>query len=174
MPQRRCRASPQPEVAKAAPELMRSLLYVSTPAWVGQEYSASSPLHPDRRRLGSMAAALAAAPDAAAAALLEHMFTDNVATQQRLLALDTFSAAAAELAGAPTLAPLTATGAHCEHELALCHVAVEHSSTIPLSSSVAHYLGCTDFSSEVECCRTGAKYVCGGRGACPRGLGVFV
>lgn len=106
-----CRASPQREVAKAAPELMRSLLYVSIPEWAAEERPSSDPLHPQMRRLGSMAAALAAAPQEAADATFEHMFTDNVDTEQRLLALDCFAAAAAELSGEPRLPALTADGA---------------------------------------------------------------
>jgi Telomere length regulation protein len=119
-----CRASPQPEVAKAAPELMRSLLYVSLPDWACTETPLSDPLHPQRRRLGSMAAALAAAPTEASDAVFEHMFTDNVDTAQRLLALDCFAAAACELAGAPSVPPLTAGGARLllAAELEACRV----------------------------------------------------
>ena len=100
-----------PEAAKAAPELMRSLLYVAVPEWACEQKRPDDPHHPDRRQLGTLVATLAAAPIVAADTLFEHMFTDNVDTSQRLLALDTFGAAAAELAGAPTLLALAADGA---------------------------------------------------------------
>jgi hypothetical protein len=89
---------------------MRSLLYVAIPDWARQECSPSNPLHPHRRRLGIMAATLAAAPCEASTATFEHMFTDNMDAAQRLLALDCFAAAAGELSGEPSLVPLTAAG----------------------------------------------------------------
>jgi hypothetical protein len=57
-----------------------------------------------------MAAVLAIAPRPAAEALFEHMFTDNVDVGQKLLALECFAAAAAELSGEPHLQPLLPPG----------------------------------------------------------------
>ena len=96
---------------------MRSLLYAAPPSWACEERAATDILHPDRRRLGSMVAVLAAAPRAAADAVFGHMFTDNVDVSQRLLALEVFGGAAAELAGEPSVQPLLPPGAaaRCAH-----------------------------------------------------------
>lgn len=103
-----CSASPATEVAKAAPELLRTLIYSPPPEWASQQTPAADPLHPHRRRLGSLAAVLAAAPHAAPGAAISHMFTEGLDVSQRLLVMDGLCAAACELAGRPLLQPLKA------------------------------------------------------------------
>eukprot|EP00892_Ulva_mutabilis_P011498 jgi/Ulvmu1/8720/UM047_0061.1 len=102
------RASPASEVAKAAPELLRTLIYSPPPEWASRQTPTADELHPDRRRIGALAAVLAAAPAAAPGAAISHMFTEGLDVSQRLLVLDGLRAAAHEMAGRPLLAPLTA------------------------------------------------------------------
>jgi hypothetical protein len=97
-------------VAKAAPELLRTLIYCSPPEWAANQHPPSSAMHPDKRRLGTMAALMTRAPEATPAAAISHMFTEHVDVSQRLLVLDALAASAHELAGRPILQPLTAPG----------------------------------------------------------------
>lgn len=67
-------------------------------------------MHPDKRRLGTLAAVMARTPEATPEAAISHMFTEHVDVAQRLLVLDALCAAAHELAGRPLMPPLTAPG----------------------------------------------------------------
>ena len=110
-----CSAAPATEVAKAAPELLRTLIYSPPPEWASEQTPPSDVMHPDRRRLGSLAAVLAAAPQAAPGAAISHIFSEGVDVSQRLLVLDGLCAAAHELAGRPLLQPLSATPGAASH-----------------------------------------------------------
>lgn len=106
-----CRASPLPEVAKAAPELLRTLIYCNPPEWASNQHAPTATMHPDKRRLGTLAAIMALSPAAAPEAAISHMFSEHVDVSQRLLVLDSLCAAAHELAGRPLMQPLNAPGA---------------------------------------------------------------
>lgn len=110
-----CSAAPATEVAKAAPELLRTLIYSPPPEWASEQTPPSDAMHPDRRRLGSLAAVLAAAPQAAPGAAISHIFSEGVDVSQRLLVLDGLRAAAHELAGRPLLPPLSAIPGAASH-----------------------------------------------------------
>lgn len=105
-----CRASSAPEVAKAAPELLRTLIFCSPPEWACKQHPPTSAMHPDKRRMGTLAAVMARAPDATPDSAIGQIFTEHVDVSQRLLVLDALCAAAHELAGTPLMAPLTAAG----------------------------------------------------------------
>lgn len=106
-----CRASSAPEVAKAAPELLRTLIFCSPPEWACNQHTPTSTMHPDKRRLGTLAAVMARSPESTPDAAIAQMFTEHLDVSQRLLVLDALCAAAHELAGRRLMPPLTAPGA---------------------------------------------------------------
>lgn len=87
------RAAPD-ELPHYAPELARCLLHCRVPECVDVEEGSPANGLPAEQRLSSMVALLAAAPDKAGEALLPEVFSPHVDIFQRLLALDTLSAAA--------------------------------------------------------------------------------
>ncbi len=97
------RAAPE-ELAHAAPELLRALLFCRVPEWAEAEPGTRPEERPEARRLRSVCALLAAQPAAAGDAALAEVYSPHLDQYQRLLLLDGMCLAAQELAS-PLAAP---------------------------------------------------------------------
>ncbi|MEW5317044.1 MAG: hypothetical protein WDW38_008375 [Sanguina aurantia] len=102
------RACP-PELATAAPELVRSLLHCKVPEWA-EEGAEGSDSRPEVRRFRCLIAMLACAPVQGGDALLLELYSPHLDTYQRLLILDSLGGAAQELS-TPGMAPALMTSA---------------------------------------------------------------
>jgi len=102
------RAAPD-ELRHHAPELARALVHCRVPEWVEVEAGTPEADLPDERRLRSLVALLAGAPEAAGDAVAAEAFSPHADLHQRLLSLDALAAAAQELSD-PRLAPRLEVG----------------------------------------------------------------